>query len=296
MAKTATAEIPATWSELGHNLGVSQPIVSMTARNMLAARTTGPMPTKVPPPRTLGAEFVAELTETITRTRKIVVRGQQAPQKLRTAEIDRLVREKLDEFQDLLGDNLLEKVADELGLELTAVRKVFEDRFKALEAERKIKQKMLAWQQADALAQRAATVSAAVAKAEGQETARTESVSKVVRGPRGAGSATPKTPPAARSMTPSSASEPPAPTPEPPNELETFLRASWIAVRAGLPKAQESAVTALRTRFPKLSAPDALEAIAAAYSARTTKQKADMERRAQALAREHGLPPLLPIT
>lgn len=281
MTKASPEELPSSWAALGQKLGVPQPIVSAAARQLLSLRSEGPLPTKIPSPMALGSGFVAELTQVITRTtvsRKMIVgpAGSIIDRHGQAVAEDRIIRACLDKHQKLLGDNLVELVADELSMPIEKVQKSLERRYKALQIERKIRQQEEEYERNE------------LGKKYAKERGRIEAADLSV-----APKSLAKAPEAPRSR----ASAPPTPSARPDavpaahvdTELDGLLQAAWIADRAGIPHARRDAVAVLVKRFPTCTDADAEAAINASYTERNPTAQAKMERRAARLASEQRL-------
>jgi len=270
-------KIPASWLALSEKLGIPQPTLSQVARSLLASKSGGaPLPSKIPSPMILGAGFVAELTEIVvskTVTRRITI-GEKNSARHVEVDLDKAIREALDEHGKLLGDNLIEFVADELNVSIERVQKCLVARHKALCIEREIKRKEDEHRRAEIQRERARTES----RIETTLALREDRPKPIKQKPA------------------------PEPVPEAPTrpaampeehvdvELDGFLQACWIAEKAGIPNAHRDAVAALLLRFPNITEHDADKAIETAYNARSIAGKRRMERRAYRLQMEKSLP------
>ncbi len=231
----------------------------------------------------MGAKFITSLTEVIKKTS--ITRKVTFDHNFGRVEQDKLIRECLDKHQKLLGNNLIEIVADELSLPIEMVQKCLERRYKALQIERKIREQESEHERGE-ISKRHAKERAAIERADlssppKQATPRPERPRPGVAALPVASGALASPPPVERPP-----AVPPAHT---DTELDGLLQAAWIADRAGIPHARRDAVAVLVKRFPTITAADAELAIDAAYSERSATGKAKMERRALRLMNEQRL-------
>lgn len=274
----ARENVPTSWLELSSQLKIPAPALSNIARSLIVQQGSEP-PRRLPPPHMMGAKFITSLTEVIKKTS--ITRKVTFDQNFGRIEQDKLIRECLDKHQKLLGNNLIEIVADELSLPIEMVQKCLERRYNALKIERRIREQESEFERGE-ISKRRAKEQAAIERADLSGPPKQAPPRPERPRPRVAALPAPSSAP---ETTPSPAGPPAAVD----SELDGLLQAAWIAERAGIPNARRDAVIVLTKRFPTITAKDAELAIDAAYDQRSATGKAKMERRALRLMNEQRL-------